>query len=192
MTDVQRVSTFLQVDAQTIENQQWSQLLPSLIARAAEFETLKSQAVVLEVEVEQANRNAEARVATIQSQLDSTRSELQVARNKDDSVDAASRASRSEVVALEDQLRLSQDSVQNLKKEVASLSDEKRAALALVDRQSQAAGRYEEEYKSLSERYHSLRKDISSLESQVHEARTSASSAQVGHMSRPYRISLTV
>lgn len=192
MTDVQRVSTFLQVDAQTIENQQWSQLLPSLIARAAEFETLKSQAVVLEVEVEQANRNAEARVATIQSQLDSTRSELQVARNKDDSVDAASRASRSEVVALEDQLRLSQDSVQNLKKEVASLSDEKRAALALVDRQSQAAGRYEEEYKSLSERYHSLRKDISSLELQVHEARTSASSAQVGHMSRPYRLSLTV
>lgn len=191
MTDVQRLAGFLQVDPAAIEQEQWTQVLPALILRATEYEQLKSRTVVLEVEVEQANKQAESRVAAVKSQLDSTLSILEKERTSIAQSENTNGNNNSKIESLESQKKEMQEQIQDLKTQTQQLTDEKRQALVMVDRQSQNASRFEEEYKSLSERYHTLRKDTSTLESQVQEARTAASSAQVGHIAINMASSLT-
>lgn len=180
MTDVQRLSGFLQVDAAVIEQEQWSQILPALILRATEYEQLKSRTFVLEVEVEQANKQAESRVAAVRSQLDSTLADLEKERTSIAHSESEAGNADSKFEALESEKKEMQEQIVNLRTTNQQLTEEKRQALAMVDRQSQNASRFEEEYKSLSGRYHALRKDTTTLEAQVHEARSAASNAQVG------------
>lgn len=179
MADVQLLSNFLQVDSQAIESHDWSSILPSLLARAAEFENFKSRNVVLEVEIEQANRDAEKRVKASSQQLSAVQKELNQIRNANTADSARHNEANQQLRSFESERQGLNNRINSLTTQNADLTEEKRQALALLDRQSQAASRHEEEYKSLSARYKSLREDTATMEAQISEARSASSSAQV-------------
>lgn len=179
MGDVERLASFLQVDQEAINSQQWAVLMPSILQRALEFEQLNSQNIVLEVSLEQANRNAEQRIASTTEELSAKALEIQELKSHPADHESARREQIQKIDALQKENHLLQERVQAVLIQNSDLSEDKRQALALVDRQSRATENCEEECKTLSKRYQELRKSTIELENQVHEARTQSSNAQV-------------
>lgn len=179
MADVLRLAGFLGLDAPAIQQQEWSRILPSLLLKATEFEELQSKNVMMEVEIEQAQVHAEKRVSEAEEQSRIAQAELSHLRSSDSSSNSGLQTLQAQVVSFESERHSTALKIRVLVKQNEELAEEKRQALALVDRQSQAATRSELDYKSLMERYQLLRKDTASLESQVSEAHSVANSAQV-------------
>lgn len=179
MDAVHRVSAFLQVGPEVITSQQWAMILPALLDRAVEFEQLKSQNVVLEVDLEQANRNAEQRIANTKDDLDATRLEVQQLRAKDPSQGIPNGATVQQLQALQRDNIALEDRIRSMTVQHSDLLEDKRHALALVDRQTRTGEHHEDDYKALADRYHKLRQSTITLENQVHEAQAHASNSQV-------------
>lgn len=179
MTDIQRLSHFLQIEPTVIETQQWSALLPALMARAAEYEAFQSRNVILEVELEQVNLQAEKQSLATSDHVKALQTELERARSSN-AEDKFAHTETTKASLLNEHQNL-QKTIEALTAQVNNLTEEKRQAFVLVDRQSQAAARQEEEYKSILGRYQNLRKDSARLEASLSEAQSASSSAQVFH-----------
>lgn len=179
MGDIDRLTTFLQLDKAVVELQQWNLLVPSILQRAIEFERFKSQIVVLEVNLEQANRNAEQRVTAAEEELAEKARELEQLHSHASTQHTPSAQDTQRIETLEKENKALENRIQALLLQNTDLSDGKRQALALVDRQNRATENIESEYKALSKRNQELRKTTVELEKQVREARTQASNSQV-------------
>lgn len=167
--ELDRISSFLEISPNIVHEQQWPSLLKALLAKAIDYEKLTSEKVVLEVQLEQTNRHSESRLLEIQQQLQRSQQELTEVREQQNQVNVAPASSTesalaSETSALKQQLCIAQ-------KQQEELLNDKKKAMAMVDRQSQADARLKQDYADLSDRNKSLRQQFTEAETQLYHTR---------------------
>jgi chromosome segregation ATPase len=174
-----RLSGWLNLPETVFESKDWSTLVDALAERLREFEKVKSAKLLLEVEVEQLQRDAERRSEGVQRDATQGEEHLEALKQEISAANETIHGATTQNLTLREQIAQRDLTIRTQKQDTERLVDEKRQALLLVDRQSKSLGDAETSFAQLNTRHRELRTTVSELQDQLSVAKLAESAAIV-------------
>ncbi|KAB5542913.1 hypothetical protein GE09DRAFT_231118 [Coniochaeta sp. 2T2.1] len=152
-------------------------VLQAVAQKAQEYNTLYSEKLSLDIELETAVRNSESRAEQFKTTTDKALRDVEEVRQKLKDEEQARQALTTEVQALKSETNSLRSENETLRKRNDSLEESNRSALAIIDSKNTANAELYEELQKQHKKISELKQQISTLTVATQEAQSAASTA---------------
>lgn len=161
--DVDSIASFLDVDSKLVGSVD-SIILQKLQARVTEFTDLKSEKIVLEVNLEQSTHLSNKRVELFKKQLSKVSNDVGDLREKNSSLEATKFELEKKLAELEMEYKSSSSASQISQSRIDEIVAEKRKTIELLEKKNREVDDYKNELNQVQESNSKLRKELIDLE----------------------------
>lgn len=161
--DISSIASFLDVDSQLVGSVN-SVILQKLQARVTEFTDLKSEKLVLEVNLEQSTHLSNKRVELFKNQLSKVSKDAGELKEKNSSLESSKIELEKKLAQLETEYKTSSSASQLDQSRIDEILAEKRSTIELLEKKNREVDDYKNELNQLQESNSKLRKELIELE----------------------------
>ncbi|EOO03724.1 putative filament-forming protein [Phaeoacremonium minimum UCRPA7] len=153
-------------------------VLEAVVAKAREYDTLYSEKLQVDIELENAVRSAEARCQSFKATADKALKDVEEIRQKLQDEESSRQALQNQLESLKSSTTTSQSQLDTLRARITSLETSNRETLAIVESKTTANAELSEELQKQHQKNLKLGQEISSLQQSVQAAQAAANSAK--------------
>lgn len=161
--DIDSLASFLEVDSNLIGSID-SFVLQKLQARVTEFTDLKSEKIVLEVNLEQSTHLSNKRSELLKTQLTKANKEVSSLKEKNSSLEASKSELEKKLVDLEFEFKSSNSASHLSQTRIDEINAEKRSTIELLEKRNREIEDYKTELNQVQKSNSQLRKELVDLE----------------------------
>lgn len=161
--DISSIASFLDVDSKLVGNVN-SVILQKLQARVTEFTDLKSEKLVLEVNLEQSTHLSNKRVELFKNQLSKVSKDVGELKEKNSSLESSKLELEKKLTQLENEYKTSSSASKLDQSRIDEILAEKRTTIELLEKKNREVDNYKNELNQLQESNSKLRKELIELE----------------------------